>query len=78
MTIIFLLQCLQAYWMEGRDMEEHSELQSVADKVLPGIDVAKMVVESNCSQRLKENTQEAASRGVFGVPRYYYYFVVVL
>ena len=61
----------QAYWQEGLNMEEHVSLQSVADRVVPGIDVSKMAVDSKCSTNLKDNTQEAAARGAFGVPRYH-------
>lgn len=50
-------------------MEEHVLLQSVTDRVVPGLDVSKMAVDSKCSTKLKENTQEAAARGAFGVPR---------
>lgn len=50
-------------------MEEHVLLQSVTDRVVPGLNVSKMAVDSKCSTQLKENTQEAAARGAFGVPR---------
>ena len=50
-------------------MEETNELQYVTDTVLPGLDITKMIIGSNCSELLKNNTQEAASRGAFGVPR---------
>ena len=53
---------------EGRDMEEHDEIQAVVDTVIKGLDVFKMATNSGCSELLKNNTEEAGNRGAFGVP----------
>lgn len=60
---------LQAYWQEGRNVEEVSELQSVADRCAPGLDLPAMAKSAIGSSKLRANTQEAADRGAFGVPR---------
>ena len=46
-----------------------SVLQEVTDEHVKGMDVSKMAFDSVNSQRLKLSTEEAASRGAFGVPR---------
>ena len=51
-------------------MEEMSELQSVADNCTSGLDLAALAASSSVgSSKLRANTQEAADRGAFGVPR---------
>ena len=45
-------------------------LQSVADRCTPGLDLASLAASSSIgSSRLRANTEEAADRGAFGVPR---------
>lgn len=60
--------CLQAYWQEGRNMEEVDELQAVADSCSSGVRVEEFVDAPSGSSQLRMNTQEASDRGAFGVP----------
>ena len=62
------LSVLQAYWQEGRNMEEMSVLQAVADSCASGISVEQYANSPSSPSQLRKNTQEASDRGAFGVP----------
>ena len=60
----------QAYWQDGYNLEEPDNLQAILNKTsLSELNAQKMALDSLNSQQLKANTEEAASRGAFGVPR---------
>ena len=50
-------------------LEEISNLQTVIDQYFRGMDADKMAKDSGNSHQLCLNTEEAAGRGAFGVPR---------
>lgn len=60
-----------AYWLEGRDLEQEDEVRAVLDRA--GLDGAK-AVEDAASQRVKDmlraNTERAVAEGVFGAPAF--------
>jgi 2-hydroxychromene-2-carboxylate isomerase len=56
-------------WGDGRDGQDHESLSALATAL--GVeDLAARIDDSAVKQRLRENTDEAISRGVFGVPTF--------
>lgn len=60
---------LHAYWGEGLDISQPEVLISTLNKV--GLDATEIMArtqEQSVKDQLKENTEEALKRGVFGAP----------
>ncbi|MED5406912.1 MAG: 2-hydroxychromene-2-carboxylate isomerase [Pseudomonadota bacterium] len=62
---------MRACWVEDRDVAEASVVKSVLDTV--GLESETLLVRAEseeCQNEVETNTEEAISRGVFGVPTY--------
>lgn len=60
---------LHAYWGEGRDISQPEVLQAAFDQAgLDGAAILARAQEQSVKDQLKENTEEALKRGVFGAP----------
>ena len=56
-------------WGEGNDGQDPESLMALADKL--GVDdLAALIDQSAVKQELRDNTEAAAARGVFGVPTF--------
>ena len=61
----------RAVWAERLHVSEPSVVASVASKLgLDGDDLVRRAQEPACKQRLRDRTQAAIERGVFGVPTF--------
>ncbi|MBV8308158.1 MAG: 2-hydroxychromene-2-carboxylate isomerase [Gammaproteobacteria bacterium] len=58
---------LQAVWRDGRDLTDPAALAELAGELGVG-DPLRALADPAVKQRLRENTQWACARGVFGVP----------
>ena len=68
----FSFEVFKAYWADGKNIAEEAVLAEVAKSV--GLDADKMLArikEQDIKDRLKDNTDEAVSRGAFGAPTFY-------
>ena len=62
---------MRACWVEDRDVAEASVVKSVLDTV--GLESETLLARAEseeCQNEVETNTEEAISRGVFGVPTY--------
>ena len=62
---------MRACWVEDRDVAEASVVKSVLDSV--GLESETLLARAEseeCQNEVETNTEEAISRGVFGVPTY--------
>ncbi|MDE0390488.1 MAG: 2-hydroxychromene-2-carboxylate isomerase [Rhodospirillales bacterium] len=58
-----------AVWAEGRDLSRDEEWQALTERL--GIaDAGEAIARPEVKEALKKSTQEAAERGVFGVPTF--------
>src|SRR5262245_58222573 len=59
----------RAQWVESRHLSEPAVVAAAADGIgLPGADLVARAQELEAKQRLRRQTDEAISAGVFGVP----------
>ena len=58
-----------AVWAEGRDPSHDEEWQALTER-LAIADADEAIAQPEVKEALKRNTQEAADRGVFGVPTF--------
>ena len=56
--------------MEGADVESVQVLQKIVDEVEWSVNVSTVLTSEDVKAALRANTQEAVSKGAFGVPRY--------
>jgi 2-hydroxychromene-2-carboxylate isomerase len=62
----------RAYWVEERRIEEPAELAAIAGEVgLDGEGLVTRLQDPSLKQALRERTDEAVARGVFGVPTFF-------
>lgn len=59
----------QAFWYQGRNLEEVSVLDDVVAQL--GLNGRALIASESMSHTLRANTAEAAQRGAFGVPSFY-------
>lgn len=62
----------KAIWVEDRDLSQEAELNAVLDRLGmdPGI-FHERIADPAIRERLRENTDDAVARGVFGVPTFF-------
>jgi 2-hydroxychromene-2-carboxylate isomerase len=63
---------MRAYWGEGRDLTQADEVRKVI--VSAGLDADAVLArtqETSVKDQLRQNTEEAIARGVFGAPSFY-------
>ena len=58
-----------AIWAEGRDPSRNDEWQALTER-LAIADADEVIARPEVKEALKRNTEEAAGRGVFGVPTF--------
>jgi 2-hydroxychromene-2-carboxylate isomerase len=62
---------LAALWEDDRNIDDPSVISAICDEC--GLDAAKILAGAEAAetaQRLKDDTQEAINRGIFGAPSY--------
>ena len=59
----------EAVWAEGRDLSRDDEWQALTER-LAIVDAGEAIARPEVKEALKMSTQEAAERGVFGVPTF--------
>lgn len=63
------LAILHAYWGEGQDISQEAVLRAAFDKAgLDGAAILARTQEQSVKDQLKDNTEDAVKRGVFGAP----------
>ena len=60
----------KAYWVEDRDISDETVLKSCLRQVEINEDCYELIREPRIKQALIDDTQNAAERGVFGVPSF--------
>jgi 2-hydroxychromene-2-carboxylate isomerase len=68
----YVKRVFPAYWVEDRDLSKDEELSNIVKSL--GVDPQEFlqgVRSEEVKQRLKEITEAALSRGVFGVPTFF-------
>jgi 2-hydroxychromene-2-carboxylate isomerase len=68
----FVDRVFRAYWSEDRDISDGAVLEELANDV--GLDGAALVAKASdetLKRALREATDEAARRGVFGAPSFF-------
>jgi 2-hydroxychromene-2-carboxylate isomerase len=59
----------ETIWKQGLSLEAEETLQYLEDK-LEVTDLAAMIMQPSVKDKLRQNTEEAASQSVFGVPTF--------
>lgn len=66
-----MVALMDAAWAEGRDLERREVVSDVAARVgLDGAHLLERAGDPVIKQRLRERTEDAIARGVFGVPSF--------
>jgi 2-hydroxychromene-2-carboxylate isomerase len=66
-----MVALMDAAWAEGRDLERREVVSEVAARVgLDGAQLLERASDPAIKQRLRERTEDAIARGVFGVPSF--------
>ena len=63
--------CFRGVWVDGRDMAQPAEIAAAVGGVIDPGELTALATEPANKATLKENTDRAVARGVFGAPTFF-------